>query len=184
MKSLNHSAVRANAVAFTGHTLSVYLCSLHLSPWLAGEWFRRIAPMLSKSNGEISVPAGDWYLQHLFWITVLPALMISAVGAWVIAYKAISWVWVLPATVLIYKMLVFKESYSVLTGPSISPLRYYFEVQSVMPTESNFLTVDTRRVLAQMTITAPFFAGVAYSLGASFVGLIRGAISKGEASPR
>jgi hypothetical protein len=44
--------------------------------------------------------------------------------------------------------------------------RYFFEIQRVIPTFRNPLAGDPVRVLAQMYVTAPFYAGVAYSLGA------------------
>lgn len=41
----------------------------------------------------------------------------------------------------------------------------------MVPNRTNFLRIDVRRVLAQMKITAPFFAGIAYTLGAQFARL-------------
>jgi hypothetical protein len=47
--------------------------------------------------------------------------------------------------------------------------KYFFDivrVMPVMPHQRAFLVSDPIRVWAQMSVTAPFYAGVAYSLGA------------------
>jgi hypothetical protein len=151
-------------VLFAAHTLSVYLCAVRLSPWLVGRWFAWIVPVIHVSPGAA---AGSWYLWHLEWITIVPALAAGYVATRTISQVSAIWAWSIPAIVLSYKLLVFPASYSVLSGTLMSPLRYYFDIQRVMPNRANFLSIDSARVLAQMTVTAPFYAGVAYSLGAS-----------------
>jgi hypothetical protein len=71
-------------------------------------------------------------------------------------------------SVILYKMLEYHApSSSVLYGNSTTAaLKYFFAIQTVMPTFRNRLASDPIRVLAQMTMTGPFYAGVAYSLGA------------------
>jgi hypothetical protein len=49
---------------------------------------------------------------------------------------------------------------------SMSAFRYFFEIQPVMPTFATLFTTDVVRIAAQMMVTAPFYAGIAYSLGA------------------
>ena len=48
----------------------------------------------------------------------------------------------------------------------MTALKYFFDIQKVMPTWANPLASDPERVAAQMFVTAPFYAGLAYSLGA------------------
>ncbi len=62
-------------------------------------------------------------------------------------------------------MLQYHAPSSVLYGSSMTAMRYFFDIQKVMPTFSNPLASDPERVWAQMSVTAPFYAGVAYSLG-------------------
>jgi len=159
-------------VALGIHTFVVYACALHLSPWLVYHWFGWVAPMLQISS---STPATDWYLQHLEMMTIVPALVLGHVN--VIRFfhptirsyfgsgSAAAWAWAVPVIVLGYKMLLYDASSSVLYGTSMSAIGYFLDIQKVMPTRSNFLTSDPIRVLAQMTVTAPFYAGIAYSLG-------------------
>jgi hypothetical protein len=68
--------------------------------------------------------------------------------------------------VLAYKMLRYQAPSSVLIGTSMSAFRYFFDIQTSMPTIANPTATDPFRALAQIIITAPFYAGVAYSLGA------------------
>ncbi len=58
-------------------------------------------------------------------------------------------------------------SSSVLYGSSITEVvKYFFDIVKVMPTWQNPLAGDPIRAWAQMSVTAPFYAGVAYSVGA------------------
>ncbi len=158
------SGVGGYIFAFVAHTFAIYLCAMHLSPWLVGVCFRlemhlfHIVP---------STTVGNWYLQHLIGITICPAVVIGFLAARFVSHAASPWACSVPLVVLTYKMLTFHAPSSVLTGSLISPFRYYFEIQPVMPNLTNFLTIDVARVLAQMTVTAPFCAGVVYSLGTS-----------------
>ena len=144
------------------HTIAVYSCAVELSPWLVGRWSAWVAPSLGIST---LTPAGDLYLQHLELATILPAL----IAGYLAARRPISvavWAWCAPAAVLAYKMLQYHGPSSVLIPTSSSAFKYFFGIQPVMPTMLNLTATDPVRVLAQMTITAPFYAGVAYSLGA------------------
>lgn len=164
----------AYAVTFIVHTLVAYACALRLSQWLVFHWFGWIAPLL---HTTISIPATDWYLQHFELVTVIPALVIGYLNvvrflpAVVREYlqesrtgSAAFWAWTIPTLVLLSRMLQYHAP-SVLYGSSMTAIRYFFEIQKVMPTFSNPLASDPERVWAQMSVTAPFYAGVAYSLG-------------------
>jgi hypothetical protein len=141
---------------------------------LVFHWFRWVAPIFSVST---SVSPPDWYLQHFELMTVLPALLIGYVN---IArflpdaqrtlmhegrHSIATWAWVLPTLVLAYRMLEFRAPGSVLRASSMTALKYFFDIQTVAPTFQNPLASDPIRVWAQFSFTAPFYAGVAYSLG-------------------
>jgi hypothetical protein len=53
----------------------------------------------------------------------------------------------------------------VLRASSMTALKYFFDIQTVAPTFQNPLASDPIRVWAQFSLTTPFYAGVAYSLG-------------------
>jgi hypothetical protein len=162
--------------AFILHTYVAYSCGLHLSPQLVFHWFSWIAPILQIS---ISMPATDWYLQHLELATILPALVVGYINvarffpATVRNYlhegrsgSIAAWAWTIPTVTLLYRMQMYQSPSSVLFGASVTAIGYFFDIQKMMPTFANPVASDPVRVLAQLSITAPFYAGVAYSLGA------------------
>ncbi|MBZ5655580.1 MAG: hypothetical protein LAO56_09920 [Acidobacteriia bacterium] len=162
--------------SFILHTYIAYICALDLSPQLVFHWFGWIAPILQIS---ISIPATDWYLQHFELTTILPALVVGYVNvvrffpATVRSYlhegesgSIAGWAWILLTVRLLYKMLMYHAPSSVLIGTSVTTIGYFFDIQKVMPTFADPLASDPVRVWAQMSITAPFYAGVSYSLGA------------------
>ncbi len=148
--------------AFGLHTLAVYVCAVHFFPWLIGLWFAWVAPVLQIS---IDTPPGDWYLRHLEVTSIVPALLVGYVTARRPDSVA-TWAWGIPVLVLAYKMMRYRSPSSVLIGTSMSAFRYFFDIQTSMPTMMNPTASDPVRALAQITITAPFYTGVAYSFGA------------------
>jgi hypothetical protein len=170
------ASVLASAGAFALDTLIVYTLALRVSGTLVSLWFA-LAPRLFQIS--TIVRPGDWYLQHLELMTIIPALAAGYVdiGRTVPALlgglikpkratSAAAWAWAIPTTILIYKMLQYHAQSSVLVGTSMSAFRYFFEIRREMPTLPNLLASDPVRLLGQMTVTAPFYAGIAYSLGA------------------
>lgn len=148
--------------AFGLHTIAVYVCAVHLSPWLVSRWFAWGAPLLQVPT---VTPPGDWYLQHMELASIIPAALIG----YIVARRAESvatWTWGIPALALVYSMLRYQAPSSVLIGTSLSTLKYFFDIQTPMPTIANPTASDPVRALAQILITAPFYAGLAYSLGA------------------
>ena len=160
---------------FLLNTFVVYGCAVRLSPFLVGRWFAWVTPVAGVPTGILPT---DWYLQHLELVTIIPALVAGyidlgrflpvlvgkEIGQWR-SGSAAMWAWIIPCAVLLHGMLIFHAPSSVLVGSSMSAFKYFFKIQTVMPTFKN-LTSDPTRVLDQMIVTAPFYASVAYSLGA------------------
>jgi hypothetical protein len=161
--------------AFMLHTYVAYCCAMHLSEWLVFHCFGWVAPILHVS---IDIPATDWYLQHFELMTILPALLVGYLNVARILPSIVrnfmhegqhsisTWAWIFPTMMLLYRMLEYHAPSSVLLGSSMTAMKYFFEIQTAMPTWQNPLASDPVRVWAQMSVTAPFYAGVAYSLGA------------------
>jgi hypothetical protein len=163
-------------ISFPIDVLIVYTFAQRVSGTLISRWFAWVAPILRTSP---SVRPADWYLQHLEWVTIVPALIAGYinVGRFIPAifgrpineHRSTStaiWAWTVPTIVLIYKMLQYHPPSSVMFDNSMSAFRYFFEIQPVMPTFATLFTTDVVRIAAQMMVTAPFYAGIAYSLGA------------------
>lgn len=163
-------------MTFVIHTLLVYACALRLSPWLVYHWFGWILPMTQLS---MTTPAGDWYLQHLVVASIIPALVVGYINVsrffpqTVRSYLGVAnlssiavWSWVIPVLVLVFRMALYKAPNSVFYDTWMSTIKYFFDVERVMPTPLNPYASDPIRVWVQMSVTAPFYAGIAYSLGA------------------
>jgi hypothetical protein len=162
--------------SFALHILIIYILALHISSMLVGYWFAWVARAL---QFHTTVPRGDWYLQHFEVITIVPAFIAGCVN--VVRFipaivggrvkearrePAAAWAWTVPTLILIYKIVQYAPPSSVLFGSSMSAARYFFDIQRVMPRFTNVVIGDPIRVWAQMSVTGPFYAGVAYSLAA------------------
>jgi hypothetical protein len=147
---------------------------MELSPWIVAHFLRWVLLISHLSNG---VPLADWYLQHFVSIIVAPAAIVGyfcmrilplAVREWLGAWRAqraAQFAWLVPTAILLHKLLTFHALSSVLYGHPISAIQYFFDIEKVMPLSYPFAG-DPVRVWAQMSITGPFYAGIAYSLGA------------------
>ena len=171
----------ADAGRLAVHTLLVYVCALHLSGWLVSRWFVLIAPVLQISS---SVRPEDWYLQHLELVTVVPALVVGYFNVfrfaptWLgrpregnLSSSVAPWACIVPTAILCYELITYRTPESVLYYRSIyercmQAVRYFFVILPEAPKMWNLSASDPVRVFAQMTVTAPFYAGIAYSLGA------------------
>jgi hypothetical protein len=157
-------------------TFLVYVCAIHLSPMLVGRWFAWILPALGIRT---SVTPANWYLRHLELATIGPAVIAGYIDLGrslpaIVGRQTATWrsgsaatcAWLIPAVFLLRGLLSFHAPSSVLYGSSMSAFGYYFDIQHVAPTFSNPLASDPVRVWAQMSVTAPFYAGIAFSIGA------------------
>jgi hypothetical protein len=162
--------------AFALHTFLIYILALHISPILVGRWFAWVLPAI---QFHATTASRDWYLQDLELVTIIPALAAgyinvvrfipTIVGGHIKDARhelVATWVWIVPALVLLYRIAQYNPPSSVLIGSSMSAFRYFFDIEREMPRLTNVLVGDPVRVWAQMSVTAPFYAGVAYSLGA------------------
>jgi len=153
------------------HTVAVYVLALSISPSLVGYGSRFLLSVFPSglllfriANLSLRISA-DWYLQHLEIITILPAL----VAGYLVVRGTNSvgtWAWCIPALVLLYRIATYNPPVSVFASSSfLDRLKYFFITQQVVPTLAN-LSGNPERVAAQMFVTAPFYAGLAYSIAA------------------
>src|SRR5258708_31527236 len=118
--------------AFALDTVIVYFCALRVSGTLVSRWFAWVAPLLQIPT---TTRSADWYLQHLEWVTMIPALAAGYLNvsrfvpavfgrriAAVCFTTAAVWARVLPPLVLVFKILLFRAPTSVLGCSSMSPL--------------------------------------------------------------
>ena len=113
-------------------------------------------------------------------MTILPALAMGSLNVGRFLPSAIrsviqeghqsiaTWTWILPTLVLLYKTPEYRApSSSVLyDGSMTTAVKFFPDIQTVRPTLQNPFASETVRMWAQMSVTAPFYAGLACSLGA------------------
>lgn len=150
---------------FALHTAAAAICGIQLGPWLLSRWYAWVLPLTGRSN---HIPTGNDYLQNFELVSIVPAVIVGYLLARRFGRFA-AYAWVLPTLVLGYKLLTFTEpNVSVLaSSSSMTRFDYFFVIQRMMPTFTpGFGGVDPIRVAQQMTVVAPFYAGLAYSVGA------------------
>jgi hypothetical protein len=151
---------------FALHTTIAAICALRIGPWLVGRWFAWILPLSGSTSPTGFTAYSDYYLQHLELVSILPAL---AAGYVVCRYfqRLSTSAWILPTIILLYKLLTFADPHaSVLFADPLSRFSYYFVIVRVSPTFSDLRGSDPIRVWEQMSVVAPFYSGLAYSIGA------------------
>ena len=157
----------SHAGAFVLHTTMVYLCALIWFPWLVVRWFAWVDPRLHVSTFE-SGP--DWYLHHVIIVNLALALAVGYGMARGANTNSI-WAWSIPALVLGVRMIQFSShrpmgSVLFASQPGMTAIEYFFRAMPGTPFAGPFSGVEFNRVWVQMKCTAPFCAGVGYSLGA------------------
>jgi hypothetical protein len=148
---------------FALHTTAAAVCGIHLGPWLLSCWFVWIVPLA----GMTRTPTVNDHLHYFEVASVAPALIVGY-SLYPHFRRLATWAWVVPSVVLAYKMLTFSEPYASVLGPHTSTLfSYFFIIQRTVPTLTHdFGGVDVVRVAMRLSVVAPFYSGVAYSIGA------------------
>jgi len=149
---------------FALHTTAAVVCGIHFGPWLLSRWFAWVLPLTGRS---IHTPSGNDYLQHFELASIVPAFIVGYILCRYFRRLA-TCAWVVPTIVLAYKLLTFTEPYqSILASPASTRFSYFFVIQRSMPAfTAGFGGVDPVRVAQRMSVVAPFYAGLAYSIGA------------------
>jgi hypothetical protein len=157
-------------------TFLVYQCAWRVPPVLVRMWFAWFAPIFGTPS---NVAPLDWHLRHLVLMTIIISLIAgyidvarflpAIVGKQIAGRRsssAAAWMWIIPTTVLLYGTLQFRASS--VHDPSASAFKYFFDFSAAVhayvgnPAARDFWA----RVRVQRQVTAPFYAGIAYSCGA------------------
>lgn len=157
-------------------TFLVYQCAWRVPSILVRLWLAWLAPIFGAPSNV--APLG-LHLRYLALMTITTSLIAgyidlgrflpALVGKQIAERRSSSagtWMWIIPTIILLYGMLQFRASSSVL-GPSMSAFRYFFDTRQLMAGLGNSLASDwATRVRTEIQVTAPFYAGTAYSFGA------------------
>jgi hypothetical protein len=154
---------------FFVHLAVVYAIAKFCTPWLSGWTSGRLLPVLQIHTSSSRF---EFLFSHLFAFSFVPALAAGLVNAR-FRQRVAAYVWLLPASVLAYKLATFHTAGSVLfQAHSFPALRYYFGSEFVIPEYHNWQdfwsmtagSSDMLRGMDQLSFTAPFYAGLGYSL--------------------
>jgi hypothetical protein len=165
-----HSAGGWQVLWFLLHLAAVYALVEFFTPWLAG-WTRgTLLPLLQQhptSSGRV-----QFLFSHVLALSFVPAFLSGLINAR-FRHKAAQFVWLVPAVILAYKFATFPAP-SVLQNQFPAAFHQYFGSGFVVPEFRNYHDLfwiagsnsDMTRGMAQLRFTAPFYAGVGYSLAA------------------
>lgn len=154
------------ALWFFVHLAAVYVIVQFVTPWLAGWTYKTLLPILRSPSGRF-----QFFFSHLLAFSFIPAFVSGVVNAR-FRHRAAQFVWLVPTTILAYKFVTFPAQ-SVFQSQFAAAFHHYFGGGFVIPDTSNFrdlfafgVNYDTMRGMAQHQFTAPFYAGIGYSLAA------------------
>jgi hypothetical protein len=156
---------------FVPHLAAVYIIVNSCTPWLAG-WTRgKLLPLLGIPTTSSS--QFEFLFSHLLAFSFIPAFLGGLTNVR-FKHRVAEFVWVVPAVVLAYKLATFSASTSVLASQPFPAFHQYFEGGFLIPEYRDWREFweimrsnpDMMRGMAQTSYTAPFYAGVGYSLGA------------------
>ncbi len=147
---------------------AIYVLVEIATPWLAGWIHNTLLPVLQH---PASSSRFQFLFSHTFEFSSIPAFLLGFSNVR-FRWKAAHFVWVVPALILVYEFVTFPES--VFQSRFAAAFHQYFDRDFVIPefrSWQGFAALissnhDMTRGMAQLRFTAPFYAGVAYSLAA------------------
>jgi hypothetical protein len=165
------TAAGSQILWFFPHVAAVYLIVHFCTPWLAA-WTRgTLLPLLQMPSNSSS--GFEFFFSHLFVFSFVPAFLAGLVNAR-FKHTVAEFVWVVPTAILAYKLITFPAVASVFQSPSSSAFHQYFGGGFLIAEYRDWddfwrivrSNPDMMRGMAQVSFTAPFYAGVGYSVAA------------------
>jgi len=154
---------------FLLHLAAVYAIATFFTTRLAGWTSGTLLPLLEKPT---PLNGAEFLFSHLLVFSSVPAFAVGLVNAR-FKQKVAYFVWIVPAAILSYKVLTFPAP-SIFHSQLSAAFHQYFGGGFLIPQFQNWhdfwSTVgsnpDMQRGIAQLNFTAPFYAGIGYSLAA------------------
>ncbi len=168
-KPVGYTAGGWQILWFLLHLTAVYAIVKFFTPWLAG-WTRgTVLPLLQHPTSSSRF---EFLYSHILALSFVPAFFAGLINAR-FRHKAAQFVWLVPTVILAYKFATFPAP-SVLQSQFAAAFHQYFGGGFVIGEFRNWREFwnivesnsDMMRGMAQMQYTAPFYAGVAYSIAA------------------
>ena len=157
---------------FFPHLAAVYAIVKIITPWIGGWTRSTLLPLLQYPTSSGSF---EFLFSHILAFSFIPGCLAGLVNAR-FKHKAAQFVWLVPTLVLAYEIVTFSDV-SIFQSQIRAALHYYFGGGFLIPEFWNWhefwsivgSNADATRGMAQLRFTAPFYAGVGYSL-ASWIG--------------
>lgn len=157
-------------VWFFLHVAVVYVIVNFGVAWLAGWTRARLFPFLqirTTSSSQL-----EFLFSHLLIFSFIPAFLSGLVNAR-FKHKAAQFVWLVPTAMLAFKLATFPAP-SIFQSQMSAAFHQYFGSGFLIREFRDwhdFWSIavsnpEMKRGMAQMTFTAPFYAGVGYSMAA------------------
>jgi hypothetical protein len=160
---------------FLFHLAIVYFIAKFVTLWLAAWIGGTLLPLLQ--NRTLLQPRTfsgrfEFLFSHMLAFSFIPAFLSSLVNTR-LRHKTAQFVWLVPAVILAYKFASFSAP-SVLQSQFSAAFNHYFGGGFLIPDFHDwheFFSIlgsssDMTRGMAQLQFTAPFYAGVGYSVAA------------------
>lgn len=159
------------AIRFLLHLAAVYLVAAFVPEHIAGWTYRNLFPALQIHTNRSSF---EFFYTHLLFFSFVPAFLTGLLNAR-FKHRVAEFVWIVPAIVLLYKLVTFSTTGSVLAQTYSWPaFHQYFGGGFLIPESHNWTQFvdllsnpDMIRGVTQRLYTAPFYAGIAYSLAST-----------------
>ena len=134
------------------------------APMLTGFFYRHFGSVLNAQG----LSETQFYFSNIFVAAVLPASLAGYLNS-KYRHSSALWVWTVPTLILLASLLAFRSS-TVFANRWSETFAYYFSSNwSVPRSAQDAFSRDLsgmRVFIAQADVSAPFYAGIAYSLGA------------------
>lgn len=167
-----HSAIAGRQVLrFFLHLAALYLVvNLCVSSFAA--WIYRV--FLSALQIHTTRSGFEFLFSHLLFFSFVPGFLSGLLNAR-FRHRVAEFVWIVPVVALLYKLATFPATGSVLLQSHSWPaIHEYFSGGFLVPEVHTwegftglFSNPDLVRGIHQLRFTAPFYAGIAYSLAAA-----------------
>jgi hypothetical protein len=159
---------------FLPHMVVVYGLVNFCTPWLAGWTHGTLLPLVQRPSSSSHF---EFFYSHLLVFSVVPAFISGLLFNLKLRQRVAEFVWLIPTVVLLYKFYTFSDTSSVFerqSGPLLLAFHHYFSSDFLIAEYrdwADFWSIvrsnpDMLRGMDQFQFTAPFYAGVAYSIAA------------------
>lgn len=160
---------------FFPHVIVLYGVVNFCTAWLAGWTHGTLLPLLEHPSSSSYF---EFFYSHLLIFSVIPAFVSGLLFNLKWKQRVAEFVWLVPTAILLYKFYKFSDTSSVFQRQSSAPLllafHHYFSSDFLIAEYRDWTEFwqivrsnpDMLRGMDQFQFTAPFYAGVAYSVAA------------------